>query len=144
MADLAGPIFTALSGDGTLTGLIGTYGGDPAIFTSNKVPFDAPLPRIWSPANVATSNFDTLSTDGQDIFRDIMCYVKGAGESGVDNDDALLEQIADRIKTVMHHNLLTITGYNNVITIATPPIVAPTDDTIDGRVISCRFIIQET
>ena len=46
MSILTGAIYDVLAGDATLAGLLATYGGNPAVFTTDPAPGDATLPYI--------------------------------------------------------------------------------------------------
>ena len=53
MSAVTEAIYDALAGDATLVAMLATYGGEPAIFTTDPAPGDAELPYIVSAGEVA-------------------------------------------------------------------------------------------
>jgi len=142
--DITQGIYDKLAGDSVLTGLLATYGSDsppaPAIFTSFPVPPDAVRPFIFTEGEVAAGGFDELAGDlGLDVIRDVAAYANNTGSA------LAIEAIAQRIRTVLHRQPLTIPNGSHVMTICVSgPVVAPTDDTLVGRLLSFRIVAMET
>lgn len=142
--NLAKAFHDKLSADATLAGLLASYPSgspsSPAIFTAFPVPVDASRPYIVTSGDVGAASWDHLATiTGEDVTRDVYIYADNTGSS------ATIDTIADRIKSVLHKQSLTIEGHKHVATYrVNGPITAPTDDTLIGRVITFRVIAQET
>jgi len=137
-------IYDKLAGDSILTGLLATYGSDsppaPAIFTMFPVPPDAARPYIFTEGEDAVGNFDELAGDlGLDVIRSVAAYADNTGSA------LPIEAIARRIRTVLHRQSLVIPNGSHVQTICVSgPVVAPTDDTLVGRLLSFRIVAMET
>jgi len=125
-----------LSADVTLAGLLASYGGSPAVFTADPAPADAVKPYVVTAGEAVHRPFDTKTTRGREIWRDVRCYA-AVGDSAV-----VVEAIADRVRTLLHRAPLPIIGYDAVIAECIGPIVA---DEIDayGRILTARIIMME-
>lgn len=137
MLALTSAIYTLLAGDATLTAMLATYGGGPAIFTTDPAPDDAALPYIVTAGDVADSPWDTKTSRGRDIRRDIRCYTAATGSA------ALVEQIADRVRVLLHRATFPIDGHMVVVADVSGPFNGPAEDTAYGRVLTPRFKIEE-
>jgi hypothetical protein len=129
-------IYDKLAGDATMVGLLSSYEGNPAIFTMDPAPGDAELPYIVSAGEVSQAPFDTKTTRGRDLIRDVRCY------AAADGSTVLVEAIAERARALLHRQELVIDGFRWLISDCTGPIVADEPDTY-GRVISLSLKIQE-
>lgn len=136
MSILTGAIYDRLAGDSTLVDLISTYKGNPAIFTTDPPPGDAVLPYIISAGEVSQVPFDTKTTRGRDLIRDVRCYAPADGSAIV------VEVMAERVRTLLHRQPLEIAGFRWIISDCTGPIVADERD-VYGRVISLSLMAQE-
>ena len=58
MADITKGLYDRLSGDATLIGLLSTYDGGAAVFTTDPVPEDAVLPYVTI-TSLAEAPFDS-------------------------------------------------------------------------------------
>lgn len=126
-----------MAGDAALTAMLSTYNGAPAIFTIEPVPGDARLPFIVAVGDVASSPFDTKTTRGRDITRDIRCYTEASGSM------VGIEAIAERVRALFHRHRLAISGFGTLVAVASGPTIAPTDDTVYGMLVTVRLIIEE-
>lgn len=129
-------IYDKLAEDATLVGLLATYEGSPAIFTSDPVPGDANFPFVVTAGEVSQAPFDTKTTQGRDLIRDVRCYADADGSAVV------IEAIAERVRALLHRQPLTINGYRWLISDCTGPIVADERD-VYGRVISVSLKAEE-
>lgn len=136
MSVITAAIYDVLAGDATLVDLLSEYKGSPAIFTTDPAPGDAELPYIVSAGEVTQLPFDTKTTRGRDLGRDIRCYAPADGSAVV------IEAIAERVRALLHRQPLTIAGWNWLISIASGPIAADEEDAY-GRIISLSLVAQE-
>lgn len=130
-------IYSRLREDATLTALLSTYDGRPAIFTVDPAPGDAELPYIVTAGHVSDVPWDTKTTRGRDIRRDIRCYAAATGSM------VQIESIAEKVRKLFHRQKIPVEGYNNVFTSCTGPIIGPTDGTVYGLIVTVRFIFEE-
>jgi len=126
-----------LKGDGTMAGLLNAYGGEPAVFTIDPAPGDAELPYIVTAGEVSQAPFDTKTTRGRRIVRDIRCYASAAGSA------VTVEAIAERARALFHRQALTIAGFRWVWAECTGPIVADERDAY-GRIVTVSMTVEET
>lgn len=124
-----------LAGDATLAGLLNTYGGEPAVFTVDPAPGDATLPYIVTAGEVSVAPFDTKTTRGRTIVRDIRCY------DAADGSAITVEAIAERARALFHRQEITVAGYKWILSECTGPIVADERDAY-GRIVSVRMILE--
>ena len=129
-------IYDTLAGDATLTAMLATYGGEPAIFTTDPAPGDAELPYIVSAGEVAQTAWDTKTTRGWLAARDVRCYTDVTGSA------VLVEAIAEQARALLHRRSLTILGFVCVIAECSGPVVADGPDAY-GRIVSVRLTIEE-
>ena len=136
MGAITEAIYDVLAGDATLTALLATYGGEPAIFTTDPAPGDAELPYIVSAGEVAHSPFDTKTTRGRVAMRDVRCYTDATGSAVV------VETIAERVRALLHRQTLAISDFECVIADCSGPVAADGPDAY-GRIVSVRLTIEE-
>lgn len=129
-------IYDKLATDATLAGQLATYRSAPAIFTTDPAPEDATLPYIVTAGEVATTPLDTKTTRGRTLLRDVRCYTAKSGSAN------LVESIAERVRTLLHRQPLTIAGYTWHISDCTGPVAADELD-VYGRVITLSLTAQE-
>lgn len=137
MSILTPSIYDVLAGDGTLTGLLAEYNGSPAVFTTDPAPGDATLPYVVTAGEVSQAPFDTKTTRGRTLIRDVRCYAEANG-SAVE-----VEAIAERVRTLLHRQPLTIDGFDWLVSSVSGPIVADERD-VYGRIVSLSLIAQES
>ena len=136
MSAITEAIYDVLAGDATLTALLTTYGGEPAIFTTDPAPGDAELPYIVSAGEVAQSPWDTKTTRGRVATRDVRCYTDATGSA------VAVEAIAERVRALLHRQTLAITDFTCVIADCSGPVVADGPDAY-GRIVTVRLTIEE-
>jgi hypothetical protein len=129
-------IYDQLVADGTLVGLLATYNGNPAVFTTDPAPGDATLPYIVTAGEVSQAPFDSKTTRGRDAIRDVRCYAEADGSV------VTIEAIAERVRALLHRQALSIDGYDWIMSDCTGPIVADELDTY-GRIISVSVVAQQ-
>lgn len=141
MSVITQAVYTRLSQDAELTTLLSVYNGRPAIFTQEDVPGNAIYPYVVSAGEITNVPWYTKDSFGEDVMRDIRCY--DAATKG----SVLIETIADRIKTLFRPEtpLEFPVGSRRkaVVSEARGPIVAPTDQTTQGRVVTIRLLLTE-
>ena len=136
MSALTQGIYDRLSGDATLAGLLATYGGAPAVFTADPAPGDAELPYIVSAGAVADVAFDTKTTRGREVTRDVRCYAAASGSA------ATVEAIAERVRALLHRHALTVSGYEVWVAECSGPMAADESGAY-GRIVTVRFLMAE-
>lgn len=129
-------IYERLTEDATLVGLLATYGGAPAVFTADPAPGDATLPYIVSAGQVSDVAFDTKTTRGRDVQRDVRCYAEIGGSV------ATIEAIAERVRELLHRHALVVDGYETWIAQCSGPIQAD-EEAAYGRVVTVRLVMVE-
>lgn len=134
--NLSAAIYDRLAGDSTLTNMLATYEGHPAIFTAWPAPGDAPMPYIVSAGHVTDMPFDTKTTRGREVMRDVRCY-DNAGGSVV-----TVEAIAERVRELLHRGPLSIGGFEWILSSVTGPIAADETDAY-GRILTVSLKAQE-
>lgn len=136
MSVITAAIHSRLANDGTLAALLATYGGEPALFTTDPAPGDAVLPYIVTAGEVSQTPFDTKQTLGRRLQRDVRCYA-------VDNGSAIVvEQIAERVRVLLHRHELVIDGYETLIALCNGPTVADERDAY-GRIVTVELTIEQ-
>lgn len=134
--NLTAALHDRMADDGTLTALLSTYQDAPGIFTTDPAPGDAELPYIVSAGQVSGSAYDTKTTRGRQIWRDVRCYAPATGSA------VLIEQIAERVWALLHRHKLTVDGHETWIAECSGPTSADEDDAY-GRIVGLRLILQE-
>lgn len=137
MSVLTAAIYDVLANDVTLAGLLATYGSGPAIFTTDPVPGNAVLPYVVTAGEVVQAPFDTKTTRGRDLIRDVRCYAEADGSVMV------IEAIAERVRALLHRQALTISGFVWMVSDCAGPIVADDSD-VYGRILSVSVKAQES
>ena len=127
--------YDLMAGDTTLTGLIASFEGLPAIFTAGTVPENAVLPYVVSGGAVADAPADTKNSSGREIIRDIRCYAAANGSVGGIN------AIAEQVRALFHRQAVPAAGFIAEIVDTSGPVVADEDDTY-GRVVTVRAILR--
>jgi hypothetical protein len=136
MSILTLAIYDVLAGDATLTGLLAQYNGLPAVFTADPAPGDAEPPYIVSAGDVAQTAWDTKTTRGREIVRDVRCYTDAEGGAVV------IEAIAERVRFLLHRRALIIGGHTWILSECGGPVAADEPDYY-GRILTIRAIAQE-
>lgn len=142
--DITQGFYDKLVGDATLLGLIASYAPAgsptaPAIFTAWPVPPDAARPYVFTRGQVSDVHFDEINTNfGRDVLRDVTVIADNTGSSSD------VETIAERIRTLMHRQSMTIPDGDHIMTICIGgPVPAETDDSLTGRRLTFRIVVME-
>jgi len=136
MSILTGAIYDVLANDAILPGMLATYGGQPAVFTTDPAPGDAVLPYVVTAGEVSQAPFDTKTTLGREIRRDVRCY------SAADGSVVEVEAIAERVRYLLHRQPLTVPGFVWILAECMGPIVADELEAY-GRIITVRMLVEE-
>lgn len=136
MGSLSEAIWETLAEDSTLAGLLSSYGGKPAIFTVDPAPGDAVLPYIISAGEAVNEPFDTKTTRGREIIRDIRCYSESA------NSSELIEEIADRVRVLFHRVIPGVEGFTVWVSGVSGPVAFDEAEAL-GRILSIRLLLVE-
>lgn len=130
-------IHARLAGDATLIGLLATYEGEPAIFTDDPAPADATLPYLVTAGAVVTVPFDTKTSRGRVVTRDVRGYTAASAASSD------VEEIAERVYELLHRHRLVVAGHTTWIAEAFGPRSAPREEEVHGRIVTVRWTIEQ-
>ena len=136
MSAITEAIYNRMADDATLVALLNTYEGEPAIFTADPAPGDAELPYIVAAGEVAQMPFDTKTTLGRTVVRDIRCYTAATGGA------VAVEEIAERVRYLFHRQALEIEGFVWLFGSCSGPIASDSPDAY-GRVVTITFTVEE-
>lgn len=136
MSSLSKTLSDKLKNDPQLALLLSKYHGEPAVFTTDPIPGDAPNSYIVTVGEVVSIPWDTKTSRGRDIIRDIRIYTSANG------DAILVEDLAERVRNLFHRQFLSIDGFQWVISGIIGPIVADEQDYY-ARIISLNLKIEE-
>ena len=133
---LTAAIDARLRGDASLVAMLADYNGRAAVFTIDPAPGDASMPYIVTAGEVTDSAYDTKTTLGRELRRDVRCYAPVTGTA------ATIEAIAERVRALLHRQPLTVGGYDVWMAECSGPIVADEPDAY-GRIVTVRTIMTE-
>lgn len=134
--NLTAALYDLLAGDATLVALLATYGGHPAVFTIDPAPGEAELPYVVAAGHVSDTAFDTKTENGREVFRDVRCYAAADGSA------LTVEDIAERVRELLHRQTITLAGFGMVVAECSGPIAADEED-VYGRVVTIRYKLLE-
>lgn len=142
--DYVASLFDALSADATLTALLDTFDGGPAIFTGESIPPEdvfpiSAKPYVWiHPTPVSAENVDTLSSVARLLDLDVCLYALTSESSGA------LHAAAERARVVLHRvTLPAASGESPPFCTVSGPLPAPTSEaTISGRRLAARLTVK--
>jgi hypothetical protein len=137
MSAITQAVYDVLAGDSTLAGLLATYHGEPAIFTTDPAPGDAALPYIVTAGEVTHTPFDTKNTRGRQVWRDVRCYAAAASGSAV-----AVEAIAERVRALLHRLPVAAAGFIWIWSECSGPIAADEDEAY-GRIVTAKITFEE-
>jgi len=136
MNALTQAIYNVLVNDQQLTTMLSDYKGAPAIFTVQPIPEDVKLPYVIVSGNIADAPWDTKLELGREVVRDVRCFTAATGSY------QLVEAIAERVRELFHRQKIAVTGYNNVYTTCSGPIVNMTTSEVYGLVVTITFKLE--
>jgi hypothetical protein len=134
--ELTAAIHARLSGDATLAAMLASYKGAPAVFTTDPAPGDALLPYIVTAGQVSDAAFDTKTVSGRQLWRDVRCYASADGSA------AEVEAIAERVRVLLHRQVLTIPDFVVFVAECSGPIAADEEQAY-GRVVTVRMMAMQ-
>lgn len=129
-------VYDRMANDATLAGLLADYRGTPAVFTTDPAPGDARLPYIVTAGHPVNAPFDTKTSRGRSLWRDVRCYAAADGSA------ALVEQIAERVRALFHRQALVIAGFVWLWAECSGPISADEQDAY-ARIVTVKLTIEE-
>jgi len=139
--NFAKAIEAVLRADATLTALLSTHGGNPAIFPRLPVPsgFDHKVaPGVF----IALEGNSAADPDGEYFFaRGVSAEIQVVGYCRAYNKrTSTIEDVAERVRYVLHRTPFEITvngeTWRSFNVTASGPIITPTDSTLDGRLVT--------
>jgi len=136
MSIISEALYNILANDATLSALLSTYGGNPAVFTTDPAPGDATLPYIVTAGEVAQTPFDTKTSRGRELWRDVRCYAAANGSA------VTVEAMAERVRALLHRQAIVIAGWVWLLGECSGPIVADELDAY-GRIVTVRLVVEE-
>jgi hypothetical protein len=136
MSAVTAALYERMAGDPTLTGLLASYEGEPAIFTVDPAPGDAELPYIVTAGEVTDAPADTKTTRGRELYRDVRCYAEADGSA------VTVEAIAGRVRQLLHRQEILVSGFEWILGECTGPITADERDAY-GRIVTVRLVLEE-
>lgn len=137
MSAITAAIVSVLTSDDTLTALLATYNGEPAVFSTDPPPIDAALPYIVTAGDIVAAPYDSKTSRGRDMRRDVRCYTDANGSA------VTVEDIAERVHALLHRQAIPVVGMTTVIADANPPVAGPAEDRAYGRIVSVRLVVEE-
>lgn len=140
-ADVTKAVFDLLVADTALGTMLAKYQGAPAVFSEDQVPEDASFPYLVVPGEFETAAFDSKTTLGRDSYRDIRIYDDRQRDPALGS--RLVDQVAERVRTLLHRTPPSISGFDGVLAGVRGPIRADEDD-VFGRIVTLRLILEET
>jgi hypothetical protein len=125
-----------MANDARLAAMLAVYEGAPAVFTTDPAPGDALLNYIVSAGEVVDTPFDTKTTRGRTVWRDVRCYANASGSA------AEVELMAERVRALFHRQAISITDFEWIWGECSGPIVADEQDAY-GRIVTVKLTIEE-
>lgn len=136
MRALSTAIFTRLSADATLAGLIGATNSVPSVFAKRPIPTTPGYPYVLAATVVSDVDRDMVSSALREISRDIGVY----GMLATQFDKVV--DAAERVRALFHRQPLAFAGHRAVDVIASGPIDAPADPQEVGRIVTLTIRLQ--
>lgn len=131
-------IYTLLVGTASITSKIGTYGGNPAVFTGEAPEqFDTEANAFVVLNGVAAPIWDTHDTPGYQTMIDVRCYAPRTGS--VKELNALTQAVREAI----HWASPSVTGRVLVNLAAIGVSILPEETHVVGRVVTAQMTTQE-
>jgi hypothetical protein len=145
VAEITQALYDRLANDATLQGLLSTYEGNAAVFTTDPIQESAELPYVVI-MSLAEAPFDSKwisatgapgeETRGRDLSYDVGCYTEDTG-SAVE-----VEAIKERVRTLLHRHVLTISNFTTVIADVSGTLQTD-EDGVFGRIVTIRLVVEE-
>jgi hypothetical protein len=146
MSDITKGLYDRLSADATLQGLLSTFDGGAAVFSTHPIPDDATLPYVTI-TGLAETPFESKPlypggvvlgdvTTGRDVSYDIGCYTDDTGSA------VAVEAIKERVRALLHRHILTIANFTTIVADVSGTVQAD-EDGVFGRIVTIRLIVEE-
>ncbi len=136
MDALSEAFWERMVGDAALASLLATYSGNAAVFTTDPAPGNAVLPYVVTAGQAVDTPFDTKTTRGRQIWRDVRCYAERDGSA------AVVEAIAERVRELFHRHMLAVSFFETWIAECAGPIVHDEADAY-GRIVTVKLVLVE-
>lgn len=137
--NLAQPLREAILNNVEITDALGTYMGEPSVFTRRPLPDGATYPMVAISPDISIRDADALVTQRPIIQRDVTVYGQ-IGPAGSETDHyRVVETLAYAVREMFHRRkqVLFVDDYHVVDIVASGPIPAPTEsERLIGRVVS--------
>lgn len=137
MRPLSTAIFSRLSGDATLTALLGKTATVPSIFTKRPIPTGAGYPLVIVGPVVSDQHADAISSVGRQIAIDVSVHGKAADQYNATVD------AAERIRALLHRSKVTPSGWQSVVIVCSGPIDAPAEPDEISRVVTANVRLHQ-
>lgn len=148
--NLAQPLRDAVLGLTEVTDLLGTYAGEPSVFTRRPVPGEGTFPMIVISPDIAVTDQDALVSFRPVVMRDLAVYgqtIRETSELGQQDDYRSIETIAYALRDAFHRRreMLFVDDHHVIDIVASGPIPAPTgDDRLLGRVVTLTIRLSKS
>lgn len=136
MLNLSLALHARLADDASIRSMVAEYRGAPAIFTSVTVPSDASRPYIIISGSASDIDDGADDVELRSIERDIGCYADNTGSI------AFIDELAEAVRASLHGSSFTIGDKRVLVCRCSGPLVAPTDDSVVGRIVTAAFLIN--
>lgn len=136
MSAITKAIVDLLKTDHQLVAMLPVYKGEPTIYSTDPAPGETPSPYIVTAGEVVHLAWDTKTSRGRDVVRDVRVYAPAEGSA------VIVEEISDRVRVLLHRMPLNVNGFRWIISEVTGPVVADETDYY-GRILSLNLKIEE-
>lgn len=131
----AGAVWERLAASSAVTSKVASYGGQPALFTADRIPEQAALPAVVvkSPADDLAE--DTKTSQHRTVIVYVDCWADAKGSTlGVD-------RLALAVRDALHRAPVSLTGYTGWRAEVAGPEIVPSDERVYSRrcVVSLSF-----
>lgn len=122
--DLSAPLYAAVTGDSTISNLLGLFGADPSVHTRRPVPEGAAYPMVVITQSVGISDEDWIDTEFPVVVSDVIAY----GEN--DSQYRTIVDLGFLLRDLFHRkkDSITVDGHSVLEIRVSGPIPAPTSD----------------
>lgn len=134
--NVAAALHAVLTGDATLTALLAEYEGEPAVFTKDPVPKDAPWPFVVISGSETDDDAGAKNEGHRSIARRIRVY-----DDSDDGSVITIDAIGERIRALLHRTPFTLTGGTVYMVDVQGPLDAPSGPDTLGRALIVRILV---
>ena len=130
---LTAALYSRLAVDATLTAMLSSYQGGPAIVTvdDDGVMGDVVPPFVMIAAPDVDEPFDAKVETGRDVVRPVRCYTAATGSV------VAVEAIAERVRYLLHRQPVGLAD-GAFLAECAGPVGTPTDSSFYGREVTVR------